>query len=321
MAEPSDRVAWARRLRMRHLESFLILLDAGTLSAAAQRLHMTQSAMSHWLGEMEALAGARLLVRGRRLQLTPAGDAVRKLAVRVLGEVSRAHEELGSIAKGAVARLHVGTVFAGVAHLVPRAIVSFQQAQPNVQIEVTEGVFNTLLERLERRDYDVIVGSIDARAYGPHLAHEVLFEDGIGVVVGRHHPLAGRQRIAWRDLFAFPWVMPPRETLMRTRLDTVLLERGAAGLQPRVETGSVLTLEAVLRGTDYIGVCSGAMARHLEALGLLRVLPVADAESFGPVGAVWRQGGAGEVVHAFVRSLRDEAVRLGLGEGQGAVAS
>ncbi|WP_240071397.1 LysR family transcriptional regulator [Cupriavidus taiwanensis] len=321
MTEPADSVAWARRLRMRHLESFLILLDAGTLSAAAQRLHMTQSAMSHWLGEMEALAGARLLVRGRRLQLTPAGDAVRKLAVRVLGEVSRAHEELGSIAKGAVARLHVGSVFAGVAHLVPRAIVSFQQAQPNVQIAVTEGVFNTLLERLERRAYDVIVGSIDARAYGPHLAHEVLFEDGIGVVVARHHPLAGRQRIAWRDLFDFPWAMPPRETLMRTRLDTVLLERGAAGLQPRVETGSVVTLESVLRGTDYIGVCSGAMARHLEALGLLCVLPVADAESFGPVGAVWRQGGAGEVVHAFVRALREEAGRLGLGADEGAAAT
>lgn len=108
--------------------------------------------------------------------------------------------------------------------------------------------------------------------------------------------------------------MPPRETLMRKRLDTVLLERGAAGLQPRVETGSVLTIEAVLRDTDYIGVCSDAMARHMEALGLLRVLPVADAESFGPVGAVWRQGGADEVVHAFVRSLREEAAHLGLGK-------
>lgn len=297
---------------MRHLESFLILLDAGTLSAAAQRLHMTQSAMSHWLSEMEELAGARLLVRGRRLQMTPAGDAVRKLAIRVLGEVSRAHEELGSIAKGSLARLHVGSVFAGVAHLIPRAITAFQQTRPTVQIQVTEGVFNTLLERLERRDYDVLVGSIDARAYGTHLAHEVLFEDGIGVVVGGHHPLASHARLAWSDLFAYPWVMPPRDTLMRTRLDTVLMERGAAGLQPRVETGSVLTIEAILRETDYIGVCSGAMARHLETLALLRVLPVVDGESFGPVGAVWRQGGADEVVHEFVDCLREEARKIAL---------
>ena len=75
--EPSDHsIAWARRLRVRHLESFLILHDAGTLSAAATRLHMTQSAVSHWLSEIEDLAGVRLAVRGRRLQLTPAGEAV-----------------------------------------------------------------------------------------------------------------------------------------------------------------------------------------------------------------------------------------------------
>ncbi|MDK3025115.1 LysR family transcriptional regulator [Cupriavidus taiwanensis] len=306
--EPSfDSIAWARRLRVRHLESFLILIDAGTLSAAAKRLHMTQSAVSHWLSEMEELAGVRLAVRGRRVQLTPAGEAVRRLAVRVLGEISRAHDELGSIARGAVARLHVGSVVAGVAHLIPRAIVAFQAANANVSIQVTEGAFNTLLDRLEKREFDLIVGSIDTRAFGPHLAHEVLFEDGMAVVVGTHHALAHARSVQWAELFPFPWVMPQRETLMRTRLDTVLLEHGGAGLRPRVETGSVVTLEAVLRDTDYVGVCSEAMALHMQSLGLLHVVPVAEKESFGPVGAVWRKGGDDEVLHAFVDALRLQA--------------
>lgn len=309
--EPSDHsIAWARRLRVRHLESFLILHDAGTLSAAATRLHMTQSAVSHWLSEMEELAGVRLAIRGRRLQLTPAGEAVRRLAVRVLGEVSRAHDELGAIAKGAVARLHVGSVLAGVAHLIPWAIVAFQRAHPNVSIQVTEGAFNTLLDRLETREFDLVVGSIDARAYGPHLAHEVLFEDAMAVVVGPHHPLAQAKRLRWGQLFSYPWAMPQRETLMRTRLDTVLLEHGAAGLRPAVETGSIVTMQAVLRETDYVGVCSAAMAEHLASLGLLHILPLGDRESFGPVGAVWRKGGDDEVLHAFMQALRDEAGRI-----------
>lgn len=309
MENSFDRVAWARRLRVRHLESFLILHDAGTLSAAAERLHMTQSAVSHWLSELEELAGARLAVRGRRLQLTPAGEAVRRLAVRVLGEVARADEELGAIARGALARLHIGSVVAGVAHLIPQAIVAFQRKHADVAIQVTEGAFNTLLERLEKREFDLIVGSIDSRAYGPNLAHEVLFEDGIAVVVGPRHPLAGARTLNWTDLLAYPWVMPQRDTLMRTRLDTVLLERGGAGLLPRVETGSVVTLETILRGTDYVGVCSEAMGRHMQALGLLRVLPIVDREAFGPVGAVWRKGGEDEVLQAFVGCLRDEAAR------------
>ncbi len=55
---------------------------------AADRLHMTQSAVSHWLSETEELVSARLVLRGKQMRLTPAGEAVRKLALRVLGEVS-----------------------------------------------------------------------------------------------------------------------------------------------------------------------------------------------------------------------------------------
>src|SRR5437667_10965508 len=127
MNPSSDTALWARRLRMRHLESFLVLHDAGTLTQAAQRLHMTQSAVSHWLSEMEDLVGARLVVRGKQVRLTAAGDAVRKLALRVLGEVNRTNDELLSIAKGEVARLHVGTVTAGGADLVGRTILAFHR--------------------------------------------------------------------------------------------------------------------------------------------------------------------------------------------------
>ncbi len=132
MRLPQDAVAWARRLRMRHLESFLVLIDAGTLTLAADRLHMTQSAVSHWLGEMEELVGARLVLRGKQMRLTPAGEAVRKLALRVLGEVSRTNDELVSLERGEVSRLHIGSVTAGIAHLLPRAILAFQKDEGNV---------------------------------------------------------------------------------------------------------------------------------------------------------------------------------------------
>lgn len=304
MSTPSDTVAWARRLRMRHLESFLVLNESGTLTLAAERLHMTQSAVSHWLSEMEDLVGARLVLRGKQVRLTAAGEAVRKLALRVLGEVSRTNDELVSLAKGDVARLHIGSVTAGVAHLIPKAILAFQKCHADVSIQVTEGAFNTLLSCLEERQYDLVIGSIDARAYGPHLEHEVLFADDMAVVVGPHHPLAGAPAVEWRDLFGYPWVMPQRETLMRVRLDSALLEHGGAGIRPGIETGSIIVLESVLRDSEYVGVCSAAMAGHIAGLGLVRILPLADAGSFGPVGAVWRRGGQGEMLSRFVSLLR-----------------
>jgi len=301
----SDTVLWARRLKVRHLECFLILDESGTLSEAASRMHMTQSAMSHWLADLEAMAGVRLAERGRRVQLTPAGQALRRLAVRVLGDVARTHDELGAIAEGAVRSIHIGSVAAGISHVVPQAVASFQQARPEVVVRISEGVLDRLLEGLEKREMDLIVGSLDSRAYGPHLEHEVLFDDDMSIITGLHHPLAGRADVRWADLFDYPWAMPPQGTLMRARLDAVLLNRGGAGIRPRVETGSVITVESLLRQTDYIAAWPASLTRHLAALGLVHPLGLHDR--FGPVGAVWRSGDRQPEVEQFMACLRAAA--------------
>jgi DNA-binding transcriptional LysR family regulator len=289
-----DATGWARRLKIRHLEYFLILKESGTLSQAASRMHMTQSAISHWLGELESLAGVKLVLRGRQIKLTAAGEALRRLAVRILGDVARTHDELAVIAQGAIA------------HLIPNAITEFQRDHGNVQIRMSEGAFNHLLEGLEKRDLDLVVGSIDARAYGANLTHEVLFEDTIVAIVGRQHPLARKKtRLYWSDLLPYPWIMPPRGTLMRSRLETVLLERGGAGIRPRVETASIITIESMLRQTECVSVCSGSLGAHMDEVGLVRALPLTVA--FGPVGAVYRDGEDHPQVQHFLEALRQQA--------------
>ncbi|WP_235610639.1 LysR family transcriptional regulator [Bordetella sp. H567] len=130
MTEATPVRTWISRLKMRHLEGFLILNSSRTLSDAAARMHMTQSAVSHWLTDLESIAGTRLVLRGRQLQLTPAGEALRGLAMRVLGDLNRTHDEFSSIRQGASARLHIGSVTAGVAHLVPARSAPFKRITP-----------------------------------------------------------------------------------------------------------------------------------------------------------------------------------------------
>ena len=102
MIDRSEGTSWARRIKVRHLESFLVLDEAGTLTAAAERLHMTQSAMSHWLAELEGVVGTPLVVRGRKVQLTPAGRLLKRLAINVLGDISRTGREMNAVAEGRV---------------------------------------------------------------------------------------------------------------------------------------------------------------------------------------------------------------------------
>lgn len=299
-----EQVAWARRLKIRHLESFLVLDDAGTLTEAAARMHMTQSAMSHWLADLEELVGMPLVTRGRRIQLTAAGVVMKRLAVSVLGDISRTQMELGAVAEGRTARLHIGSVWAGVARGVPAALAQFQALHPHVSVTVSESPFGHLLEGLENKQLDVVVGSLDARAHHPRLQHRELFEDNVCLVVGRASRFwsaPGPVRLA--DLLQESWIMPPKGTLMRSQLDTALLDSGVPWLLPKVETAAITTLQALVHQGDYVGVCSEAMAEYQAALGTLRILPLDRAIRFGPVGVVWSRDNTAEAVQLFVEHI------------------
>ena len=112
-----DHIAWARRLKLRHLEIFLTLASAGSVTAAARLMHMTQPAVSHWLSDIEDLVGTPLFLRNRGLRLTEAGEVLARHARRMLGDLRRTSEEIESVKSGIAGRLrgHRAVGLAGAA--------------------------------------------------------------------------------------------------------------------------------------------------------------------------------------------------------------
>lgn len=305
-----DGFAWARKLKVRHLESLLVLEEAGTLTEAAVRLHLTQSAMSHWLAEMESLVGAPIVTRGRRLQLTPAGQLIKRLAINVLGDVSRVGKALDAVVQGKASHLQVGSVWAGLAGVLPAAISRFQTVHPTVAITVAEAPFSSLLERLARKELDVVIGTIDARAYQSGLQHEILFEDGICLVVGKGSPLwqdTSQHKLS--DLIHQNWIVPQHGTSMRSQLDSALIDAGVPWLQPKVETSAITTLLALLDCGNYIGICSEEMTRYQAARAMVHRLSIDRVLTFGAVGILWNTDVFSETVEDFVKIAKD----VGLG--------
>lgn len=304
MIEQSLDTSWARRLKVRHLELFLVLDEAGTLTAAARRLHMTQSAMSHWLAEMEAVVGTPLVVRGRKVQLTPAGNLLKHLAINVLGDIARTGREMNAVAQGRVPRLSVGSVWAGIAGGLPEAVSAFQQDNPDVVVSIHDGPFDHLLGGLQTRALDAVIGVLDARAHRPGLEHRVLFEDRVAIVIGqgsRHwQQIAG---LTFADLMHEKWVMPPSGTLTRIQMDAFLIAQEASWLVPRAETASLAMMQALLHKGDYVGVCSESMADYMASLGLLRKLAIDADIRFGPITVIWNREHASATLTDFVGCL------------------
>ncbi|KRA01884.1 MAG: LysR substrate-binding domain-containing protein [Achromobacter sp.] len=306
---PTD-LSWTRRLKLRHLQVLAALESAGTVTAAAKAMHMTQPALSHWLSDMEDLVGTPLFVRGRTLELTEAGRALWRYACRVLGDTARTGEEIEAVKGGVAGHLHIGTILSAAPVLLPRAIAALHQRAPNVQIELVEGLLEPLIERVERREVDLIIGPLDVRASRSGLCTEWLMTDSFSVVARRGHPLAQLAAPKWEDTGGYPWVLPPPGTLSRARLDQAVADAGMPPPKPAVETSSLVALLSMLQDRDYIATLASSVAHMYEQLNLIRILRMPSRLEFGPIGMLWAADSPSIVLPALRETLRDEARSL-----------
>lgn len=299
-----------RRLRLRHLELLVALAEAGTMRAAAERLHLSQPAISKMLHEAEEALQARLFERSRQGVLpTAAGHAALRRVRVVLGELSHVHDELGAIRRGASAVLRVGTF--SVTAVVPAAVVKLRQKMPRVAVHIHEARVQELIHLLLAGELDCVFGALTNELLDgdvlQNLHREVLIDDALCVLVAEGHPALRRRGLRWVDLVDADWVTPPRQTLVRQAFMTAFLNEGVDPPAPVIETMSSVTIGAVLR-LDPTLVCAVRRehARDEVARGGVRLLTMRPAVPLPPLGLFTRRSGAeaSPVLRAFAQAIR-----------------
>jgi DNA-binding transcriptional LysR family regulator len=303
---PPDQLAaqWTRRIRLRHLEVLLAIARHGSLTAAAKALGITQPAVSQWLADIEAAAGARLFERGQRLRPTPSAAPVLAHAERVMQDAQRALAEVASIRAGGSGRVRVGTMSVAAVALVPATVKRLRAGSPGIELTLVEDIAAVLWERFERNELDVLATRLDARALGSGRPHRRLFADRHRVVCGPDHPLAARRRVTWRDVARYPWLMPTGGTPLHDALIATFASAGLAAPPTMLTSVSVYANLALLRETEALGVQSDSVATRMHAHGLLIALPLALTHDIGDVGLVWRDPVPGAVLDAFTAAAR-----------------
>jgi DNA-binding transcriptional LysR family regulator len=299
-------IPWARRLKLRHLEVFLALHETGSLTAAAAELHMTQPAISHWLADIENVVGCPLVLRKRRLELTPAGEVLRMHAERMLGDVARIHGELEAVQSGLQGRLQVGTTLPPV--LLPPAIARLQERMPGIAVVVVESPLAELLERLAHRDIDAVIGALTPEVLRAGFTTEVLVHEIVQVVAKEGHPLLDKPAPTWADTGEYPWILPPRGSVMRGRLEDALAARGLAPPRPRVEASSSVRMQLLLTGGQpYLSVFSGSEVQLFKGLGRIAGVPLDPPIPFPDIGVIWSPDGPSPLVAHLLAALRDQS--------------
>jgi DNA-binding transcriptional LysR family regulator len=189
----------------------------GSLTAAAERLGYTQSAISRQLALMEQAAGRELFERhARGVRLTEAGEIVLRRAEAVLAGLEATRQELEDLGARPRGRVRVGAFSTALAAVVPRAIAAFSARQPGTQVVLREGSSRSLIARAADGRVDLAIVTPSAEM-PDGLGVVTLLEDPLLVAVGRDHPLAGRTSVSPDALRDERWIAgsaDPRSTLL-----------------------------------------------------------------------------------------------------------
>jgi DNA-binding transcriptional LysR family regulator len=294
-------------LTERQLEYVVAIAETGTFTAAAERCHVAQSALSHQISSLERHLRARLFERSSRsVQLTDAGRSFLPAARRVLGEMAGIRDELRSIDPVVRGPLRIGAAQTAVRVLnLPQILVDYDGKYPEVDVCVASGAGFELVSSLRSAEFDIAIAALD----GPVLPPELRFVpfgrlEPLVAVMSCDHPLAGRTCADLRELAVTSrFIDFQRHTALQNKIQAMA---EAAGAQRRVmcELGTITEMVRVAATGAGVAIVPRAFTEDVKGQpgppDGIRALRLAEPDSYLSLGFFCSRRAASAAVRAFL---------------------
>ncbi|MDV3242041.1 MULTISPECIES: LysR substrate-binding domain-containing protein [Methylocaldum] len=235
-------------LELRHLQTLLALVETGTLSRAATRIYLSQSAISHQIKQLEEHYGVSLFERkSQPLRLLPAGQRLHTLAETVMKLVGDAERDVARIAQGEAGQLRIAVECHTCFDWLMPAMDQFREHWPEIELDLVSGFHTDPLALLLENRAELVVVSEPQHRSG--LAFHPLFSFEIVGLVSRQHPFAPKRFLKPEDFAAETLISYPVPDDM---LDIVRKVLKPVGIEPKRRTAeltvAILQLVASRRG-------------------------------------------------------------------------
>jgi LysR family transcriptional regulator for metE and metH len=258
-------------LEVRHLRLVREVTAAGSLTRAGASLHLTQSALSHQLRDIESRLGTALFLRvGKRMMLTPAGERLLRSAEDVLTTIERTEEAIRSLAGAERGVLRITTECYTCYHWLPALLKKYRRAHPRVDVRIDATATAQPIAPLLEGRLDVAIVSDPVR--DRRLVTVPLFEDEMVAILEPRHPLASRPFLAPED-FAAETLLTYSSKEDSTVYQRVLVPAGVApaGFQQVQLTEAIV--ELVKAGLGVAVLARWAVEPYIRS-GVVRALGV-----------------------------------------------
>ncbi|MBS7563461.1 LysR family transcriptional regulator [Mucilaginibacter sp. Bleaf8] len=192
---------------LHHFRLVDTIFKEGTLTKAAASLHLTQSALSHQLKELESALEVEVFHRqGKRLHLSEEGFRFLKSAERILNEIKSLEEDIHNFKNGKTGKLNISMQCYTAYHWLPGIIKHFKTQWPDVNIEIVSDATRRPLEYLLRGDLDIAI--VRTQMVNNKIIYEPIFDDRITIVVPDDHPFARKSNIQVTDFENQELILP-----------------------------------------------------------------------------------------------------------------
>lgn len=273
------------------LKCFVAVYEQGSVSAAAERLHMTQPPLSILLRKLEDELGVNLFDRsGHRLVPTATGELFYLRAKALQANLQAMRRELRETAQGSRGTVHIGCATAASLFIMPRVMEQLLASAMKITVHVHEGETGYLLQRLRERSLDLVICRSQFAA--PELQNQEVMNEPLRVALPQQHPLCGQAQIALGALRAERFLL--HSSLLGTGISDMLLRAcQEARFTPEVAYWGVETLPMLLMVQKGLGVAFAPDSfAQLGMQGLPVLVPLADAKLRTHLNMIWPRGHA-----------------------------
>lgn len=283
-------------------ETFCSVAETGSLSKAAEALHITQPAVTRKIKALEKELGGVLLSRtSHGVELTPVGMQVLIYARQALAAVAACRRAVAESTPGEHGRLAIASGNILMQFTLPPVLAEFREQHPDLPIILYTGLYQECLVRLT--NYEVDLALIATPLIPPGLKARPLFTDPMMVVTPPDSPLAQADELSLADLEGQTLLVLPKQSGLRQQLTRVLAEANITC--PLAEHSTVEMVKTMVGlGIGVTLLPQSAVAEEVEQ-GRFAAVPMRDWPDHGrTVLAVTRSEGAiSEAVSAFLKAL------------------
>jgi DNA-binding transcriptional LysR family regulator len=284
------------------LQAFVQVAEQGSFSLAADKLFLTQPAVSKRIATLEQELDTQLFDRiGRTVTLTEAGKALLPRAHKILEDIEDSRRQIANLSGSVKGSLRIGTSHHIGLHRLPPYLKDFTQRYDEVELDLHFMDSETACTMVSRGDLELAVVTLPSNP-SPELICRTVWIDRLIPVAARDHELAGQKPISLEQLSRYPVILPGTGTFTRNIIQQAFVERGLE-LVIALETNYLETIHMMVS----IGLGWSILPATMCADDLVR-LPVADLQLSRRLGIVTHQSRVlSNAAQAFAKTLETPA--------------